>query len=47
MAIVAWIDEPNTASVRVAEKAGLRAQGLRADPSDGVRRLLYADRPVG
>lgn len=45
--VIAWIDEPNLPSIRVAEKVGLRLRGIRTDPSDGVARLAYADRDLG
>jgi RimJ/RimL family protein N-acetyltransferase len=46
VACIAWVDEHNTASRRVAERIGLRNQGPRADPSDGEIRLAYSDRPL-
>jgi RimJ/RimL family protein N-acetyltransferase len=44
--VIAWIDEANMPSVHVAEKLGLVARGTRADPTDGVARLVYADREL-
>jgi RimJ/RimL family protein N-acetyltransferase len=44
--VLAWVDEHNTASVRVAERLGLTNHGPQIDPSDGQTRLAYADRPV-
>jgi RimJ/RimL family protein N-acetyltransferase len=44
VAFIAWVDEHNTASRRVAERVGLTNQGRRADPSDGEIRLAYSDR---
>jgi RimJ/RimL family protein N-acetyltransferase len=43
---IAWIAPHNTPSRRVAERLGLTSYGLREDPSDGQRRLAYADRPL-
>ncbi len=43
---VAWIAEHNTASRRVAERLGLINRGIGVDPSDGERRLAYADRAL-
>lgn len=45
MPVVAWIDETNPASVRVAERIGLAYQGRRRY-SDGTLMLVYADRPL-
>lgn len=45
--VIAWIDEPNLPSIRVAEKVGLQLSGLHTDPSDGVERLAYVDREWG
>jgi RimJ/RimL family protein N-acetyltransferase len=44
VAFIAWVDEHNAASRRVAERVGLTTRGSRADPSDGERRLAYSDR---
>jgi RimJ/RimL family protein N-acetyltransferase len=44
VAFIAWVDEHNTASRRVAERVGLANQGPPADPSDGEIRLAYSDR---
>jgi RimJ/RimL family protein N-acetyltransferase len=44
VALIAWIDQHNTPSRRVAERIGLTNQGSRADPADGQLRLAYADR---
>lgn len=44
---IAWIAEHNLPSRRVAERLGLTNYGLAIDPSDGQRRLAYADRPIG
>ncbi len=41
--VVAWIDETNPGSVRVAERVGLTYQGKRHHP-DGTLMLVYADR---
>jgi RimJ/RimL family protein N-acetyltransferase len=46
VALIAWIDEHNTASRRVAERIGLANQGPRTDPSDGETRLAYSDRAL-
>jgi RimJ/RimL family protein N-acetyltransferase len=46
VAFVAWVDEHNTPSRRVAERVGLTSQGPRADPSDGQIRLAYSDRSL-
>lgn len=46
VAFIAWIDEPNASSRRVAEHIGLTNQGLRVDPGDGEIRLAYSDRPL-
>jgi RimJ/RimL family protein N-acetyltransferase len=43
---IAWIAPHNTPSRRVAERLGLTNYGLHDDPSDGERRLAYADRPL-
>jgi len=43
---IAWIAPHNTPSRRVAEHLGLTNYGLGIDPSDGQRRLAYADRPL-
>jgi RimJ/RimL family protein N-acetyltransferase len=43
---LAWVAPHNTPSRRVAERLGLTNYGLRDDPSDGERRLAYADRPL-
>jgi len=43
---VAWIAEHNEPSRRVAERLGLTNYGPAEDPSDGTRRLAYADRPL-
>jgi RimJ/RimL family protein N-acetyltransferase len=43
---IAWIDEHNLPSRRVAERLGLINYGLATDPSDGQPRLAYADRPT-
>jgi RimJ/RimL family protein N-acetyltransferase len=43
---IAWIRPQNLASRRVAERLGLTNHGPRIDPSDGVVRLAYADRPL-
>ena len=45
-AVVAWIDEVNTPSVRVAERAGLVNRGLRGGTFDGRARLAFADREL-
>jgi RimJ/RimL family protein N-acetyltransferase len=47
VALIAWVDEHNAASRRVAEHIGLTNQGPRADPSDGETRLAYSDRALG
>jgi RimJ/RimL family protein N-acetyltransferase len=46
VAFIAWVDEYNEASRRVAERAGLTNQGPRADPGDGEIRLAYSDRQL-
>jgi RimJ/RimL family protein N-acetyltransferase len=46
VAIIAWVDEHNTASRRVAERLGLTNRGSRVDISDGEVRLAYSDRPL-
>jgi [ribosomal protein S5]-alanine N-acetyltransferase len=46
VAFIAWVDEHNTSSRRVAERIGLTNQGPRADPGDGEIRLAYSDRPL-
>ncbi len=43
---IAWIAPHNRPSRKVAERLGLANRGLGVDPSDGERRLAYADRPV-
>jgi RimJ/RimL family protein N-acetyltransferase len=43
---IAWVAPHNTPSVKVAERLGLTDRGLLADPSDGERRLAFADRPL-
>lgn len=43
---IAWIAPHNLPSQKVAERLGLTNRGLGIDPSDGQRRLAYADRPV-
>ncbi len=43
---IAWIDEVNAPSRRVAERGGLVDHGLRAGAVDGVVRLAYADRSL-
>jgi RimJ/RimL family protein N-acetyltransferase len=44
--VIAWIAEHNQPSRQVAERVGLRDQGLRIDASDGRFRLAYADRDL-
>jgi RimJ/RimL family protein N-acetyltransferase len=44
---IAWIDESNLPSRRVAERLGLTNHGLAIDPSDDQPRLAYADRRIG
>lgn len=44
--IIAWIADSNDASKRVAERVGLRDEGLGTDPVDGRRRRAFAWRPV-
>lgn len=44
VAFIAWIDEHNAPSRRVADRLGLRNYGLRLDANDGQPRLAYADR---
>ncbi len=46
VAFIAWIAPCNTPSRKVAVRLGLTNRGLGVDPSDGQRRLAYADRPV-
>jgi hypothetical protein len=43
---IAWIAPHNTPSVKVAERLGLTNYGSRTDPSDGQRRLAWADRSL-
>ena len=47
VAFIALIAARNTPSRKVAERLGLTNHGLGVDPSDGQRRLVYADREVG
>jgi RimJ/RimL family protein N-acetyltransferase len=44
--VIAWIAASNVPSRRVAERLGLREQGLRVDANDGQQRLAYADRDL-
>lgn len=44
--LIAWIAPHNEPSRKVAERLGLNDRGLGVDPSDGQRRLAYADRPI-
>lgn len=44
--VIAFVAPHNTPSRRVAERIGLREQGLRVDANDGGHRLAYADRPL-
>ena len=44
--VIAWIDEVNDPSRRVAQRTGLVSQGLRTQPADGRPRLAYADRDL-
>jgi RimJ/RimL family protein N-acetyltransferase len=46
VAFIAWIAPRNTPSRKVAVRLGLTNRGLGVDPSDGRRRLAYADRPI-
>jgi RimJ/RimL family protein N-acetyltransferase len=46
VALIAWVDDHNTPSRRVAERIGLTSQGTRIDPGDGQLRLAYSDRPL-
>jgi RimJ/RimL family protein N-acetyltransferase len=46
VAFIAWVDETNTTSRRVAERIGLTNQGPRIDESDGELRLAYSDRSL-
>jgi RimJ/RimL family protein N-acetyltransferase len=46
VAFIAWVDEPDTPSRRVAQRIGLTNQGPRVDPSDGAIRLAYSDRSL-
>jgi RimJ/RimL family protein N-acetyltransferase len=43
--VIAWIDETNPASIRVAERVGLDFQGRRHH-ADGTLLLAYADRSL-
>jgi RimJ/RimL family protein N-acetyltransferase len=43
---IAWVAARNAPSRKVAERLGLTNYGLGVDPSDGLHRLAYADRPV-
>lgn len=45
-AVIAWIDEVNTPSIRVAQRAGLVSRGLRGGTFDGRARLAFADREL-
>jgi RimJ/RimL family protein N-acetyltransferase len=45
--VVAWILDRNEASRKVAERLGFKNYGEQLDTNDGVRRLAYADRPLG
>ena len=45
--VLAWIDTVNEPSRAVARKIGLTEVGLRTDPTDGVTRVLFADRGSG
>jgi RimJ/RimL family protein N-acetyltransferase len=44
---IAWVDEHNLPSRKVARRLGLTSYGLAVDPSDDQPRLAYADRPIG
>ncbi len=46
VAFIAWVDDDNTPSRRVAERIGLTNQGPHVDLSDGQIRLAYSDRPI-
>jgi RimJ/RimL family protein N-acetyltransferase len=43
---IAWVAPHNAPSRKVAERLGLANRGIGVDPSDGQRRLAYADRAV-
>lgn len=43
---IAWIDEVNEPSIRVALRAGLVSRGLRSGTYDGRPRLAFADREI-
>jgi RimJ/RimL family protein N-acetyltransferase len=45
--VIGWILAHNLASVRVAARLDLIDAGPHVDPTDGVVRLAYADRPIG
>jgi RimJ/RimL family protein N-acetyltransferase len=45
--VIAWVDEHNTPSRKVAERLGLKNYGPAIDPSDDEIRLAYSDRPIG
>jgi RimJ/RimL family protein N-acetyltransferase len=46
VACIAWVDEHNHPSRRVAERLGLIDRGLHVDRNDGATRIAYADRPL-
>lgn len=43
---IAWIDEVNGPSIRVAGRAGLDNRGSRIGSYDGRPRLAFSDRPL-
>ena len=46
VAFIAWVDDDNAPSRRVAERIGLTNQGPHVDLSDGKIRMAYSDRPI-
>ena len=44
--VIAWILAHNAGSIAVARRLELLDQGPHVDPSDGVERLAFTDRPV-
>lgn len=46
VACIAWVDEHNHPSRRVAERLGLTDRGLHVDRNDGITRVAYSDRPL-
>jgi RimJ/RimL family protein N-acetyltransferase len=44
--VIAWVDELNEPSRRLARRLGLIDRGLRIDANDGRPRIAYSDRPL-